>query len=128
MVMAADGYRQQSIKSGDGNGRCDGDSNDDGNGATVMATTINNKRQQKKWRRQSCNGGGGRNGGNGGRNCGGIGGSHYSAPVKGRGDRCSNHCCQVSTAATTISAASAWTPWLKYRRLEGLFQIKFYLT
>ncbi len=58
-VMAADVYRQQSTKSGSGNGRCDGDSNDNGNSngndngnsATAMATTINNKRQQKKWRR-----------------------------------------------------------------------------
>jgi hypothetical protein len=29
------------------------------------------------------------------------------APVKGRGDRCSDHHCQVSAATTTISAASA---------------------
>jgi hypothetical protein len=59
--MAADGYRQQSTKSGEGNGGCDGDSNDDDNskgdgndnGATAKVTTINNKWQQKK-RRQLC--------------------------------------------------------------------------
>jgi hypothetical protein len=57
--MVADDYRQQSTKSGDGNGGCNGDSNNNcgsssdgnGNGVTATATTINNKRQQKKWRR-----------------------------------------------------------------------------
>jgi hypothetical protein len=97
--------------------------------ATTMATV------QQRWQQQSTtsgskrNGGSGRgnggsigNGGDGDGNCGGSGGSHYTGPpVKGRGDHCSDHCCQVSAAATTISTASAWMPWLKYRRLEGLF-------
>jgi hypothetical protein len=68
-VMGADGYRQQSTKSSNGNGRCNGDSNKDSisngncngngnssgncNGAMKTATTINNKWQQKKPRRQS---------------------------------------------------------------------------
>jgi hypothetical protein len=48
-VMAADGYRQQSIKSSNGNSGWVGDSNNNVNGAMVTATTINNKRQQKEW-------------------------------------------------------------------------------
>jgi hypothetical protein len=124
-VMAVDRYRQQSTKIGDGNGGCNGDSKDDGDGdgdsnsddngnsTTATATTINNKQQQKKqrrlrrrrrwrkwrrWRRK-------------------LWWQRWQlllAPVKGRGDHCSNHRCQVSAAATTISADSTGTPWLKY--------------
>jgi hypothetical protein len=133
-AMAADGYIQQSFESSNGNGRYNGDSNDDSNSAAVTATTINNKRQQRNGSGShgngggSCNGGGDHgdsggsgNGGNGGGNCGGSGSSHYSATGKGRVDRCSDHHCRVSAAPNTISATSAWTPWLKYWRLEGLF-------
>jgi hypothetical protein len=41
--------------------------------------------------------------------------------LNGRGDCCCNHSCHVSNAPTTIYAAAVWTPWLKYRKLEGLF-------
>ncbi len=41
--------------------------------------------------------------------------------LNGRGDHQSNYRDQVSAAAATISAATIWMPWLKYRRLEGLF-------
>jgi hypothetical protein len=51
-MMVADGYRQHLIKSGDGNGGCNGDSKDDSNGMTATATTINSKWQQKNWRRR----------------------------------------------------------------------------
>ncbi len=131
-VMAADGYREQSTKSSNSNGGCNGDSNNDGNGngnsdgngngnrVMATATTINNKGQQKKWwrswqqqwqwnwqrrrRKLWC-----------------LQWQPLLAPVKGRGDRGSDHCCRVSTAATTISATTTWMPWSKYRRLEGLF-------
>ncbi len=133
VAMAADGQMQQSTKSSKGNGRCNGDSNNNNGGdgdsnsngnsnsTTATATTINNKWQKKKrrqwswqqqlwqkwwqwqqklwWQRRSC----------------------YSAPLKGRGDCCSDHRYQVSALTTTISAAAAWMPWLKYRRLDGLF-------
>ncbi len=54
--MAADGYRQQLTKCGNGNGGCNDDSNNNnnsegdgnGNGATAKVTTKKNKWQQKK--------------------------------------------------------------------------------
>jgi hypothetical protein len=109
--------------------------------ATMTATGMATATVQQRWQQQSTtssskrnggggrgNGGSGRNGGNAGRNCGGSSSSCCFAPVKGRGDDCCNQCCQVSAATTTISAAAAWTPWFKYSRLEGLFEVKFYFT
>jgi hypothetical protein len=130
-VMLADWYRQQSTKTSDGNGgwvgnsNADGNSNRDGNGngngAMATATTINNEQQQKKWRRLLWQ-------------------RRWRwkqrqqqwklwwqwrqlllAPVKGRGNCCSDHRCHVSTTATTIPTFSAWTTWFTVRRLEGLF-------
>ena len=66
-----------------------------------QSTTIGSKRNGSGDR--GDNGGGGENGGNGVGNCGGSNGSCYSAQVKGRGDHCSNHRCQVSAATTTHS-------------------------
>ncbi len=105
--------------------------------AMRMATATVTAMAQWRWQQQSttsgsktigeggCGDGGdgrnGSNGSNGGRISGGSDGSHYSAPVKGRGDCCSDHLCRVSAPTTTISAAAPWMPWLKYRWLGGLF-------
>jgi hypothetical protein len=85
--------------------------------ATATATAMAQRRQQQQSTTSGSkrnggggcgNGSGGGNGGDGGGNCGCSDGSRYSAPVKSRGDRCSNsnHHCQVTAATTTISAAA----------------------
>jgi hypothetical protein len=97
-VMAAEGYRQQPTKSGDGNGGCDGQqqqqSTKSGSKRNSGGRGIGRRQRWQNWRQQ-------------GQKLWWHWRQSLLAPVKGRGDCCSNRHCRVFAAAITISAASA---------------------